>query len=809
MITHVAESHTLNQDDRRNDFLNTIVNNTQATVDALDNLNVSIIGDINLDDGNITSNLEIINTSINNANVALLNRLDQELTVNTVDISTLSTHAKQDTINTSINNANVALLNRLDQELTVNTVDISTLSTHAKQDTINTSINNANVALLSRLDQELTVNTVDISTLSTHAKQDTINTSINNANVALLNRLDQELTVNTVDISTLSTHAKQDTINTSINNANVAIIDTLNNLSITTDNTDITSNLEIIQTQQKYTTENNFDNSNAFPTFKLVGLHPAHGGLDDDYHTIHATENGELKVNITGVEATEAFNVSDTDTHSNLQIIQNTQLDVLSNIQATQPRSVYGSDYSQPATENELLVDSNGFISGKLYGLDYSQPNTEQALRVSSSGVISSKIYGYNGSNDTQLQMDSDNNLKTTSILYAEDDDITPTNQKLKCNTQGILYTAPRGLNTNGFTYAQKADTDGTIYTKAEITNSTDIGVSVNNSSDIGVSVNNTPSVNVNNTSLDVVAYGNDGSSDVKLSTQTNGKLNNYLYGKNALNVEEEIKTTSNSLNVNVKNDTANPVNSSLYADRSGGPVKLTADTNNALYVNVSNSSDIGVSVNNSSDIGVSVNNSSDIGVSVNNSSDIGVSDTTSQGYLSTIAGRKTVKEYRNEGKNRMAFCAMGQNGSVMFLSNNTTDKVYYVYNIKVSMIPSTTDNDRCAARLYLHDGYQTNSSSITAISYANAQLYTEYTGSVNKLGYTSSINNCNFTGGGSSANIEVERFVIANNGNNNLIDFQEEWLELGPNTSMSIHNLYIYNNPYMQVCVRWIEEDI
>ncbi len=99
-----------------------------------------------------------------------------------VDISTLSTHAKQDTINTTL----------------------GTLSTHAKQDTINTTL----------------------GTLATHAKQDTINTTLGDlATEATLQIISEEFTKCDTDAVTIttsalpsgaSTSAKQDTINTTL-----------------------------------------------------------------------------------------------------------------------------------------------------------------------------------------------------------------------------------------------------------------------------------------------------------------------------------------------------------------------------------------------------------------------------------------------------------------------------------------------------------------------------------------------------------------------------------------------------------------
>ena len=92
-----------------------------------------------------------------------------ELNVN-VSTSTLSvnvdgleglqteTNSKLDTINTTLTAGGV--------------VDISTLSTHAKQDTINTTL-----GTLSTSAKQDTINTT-LGTLSTHAKQDTINTTL-------------------------------------------------------------------------------------------------------------------------------------------------------------------------------------------------------------------------------------------------------------------------------------------------------------------------------------------------------------------------------------------------------------------------------------------------------------------------------------------------------------------------------------------------------------------------------------------------------------------------------------------------------
>ena len=375
-------------------------------------------------------NLETTQVDVLSNIVAVKSALEGELSVNTISGFNLET-TQQDVL------SNVtAMKTALEGTLDVNTISGFNLETTQQDVLSNVS------AMKTALEGTLDVNTISGFNLET-TQQDVLSNI-----TAMKTALEGTLDVNTISGFNLET--TQLDILSNIQASNIALVNAINGISTgggSLDDTNITSNLQIIAEQQKYDILTDYNNNNSFPTVKMVGYEPEHGGVNPAWHVIHATQSGEMKVNISGVEATEAFLVSDVDTHSNLQILQNTQLDVLSNIQATQPRSVYGSDYGQPATENELLVDSNGFISGKLYGMDYSQPNTEQALRVSSSGVISSKIYGYNSSisNDTQLQLDSNNNLKTVV------DSTTPVNVNISQQTSTLSVSGTVAVSNTGF----------------------------------------------------------------------------------------------------------------------------------------------------------------------------------------------------------------------------------------------------------------------------------------------------------------------------------------------------------------------
>ena len=90
---------------------------------------------------------------------------------------------------------------------------------------------------------------------------------------------------------------------------------------------------------------------------------------------------------------------------------------ITSNLEATQQRQIY-ADYNgsavaiQSTQTGELRVNTTN-TTFNIQGMDYAQPSTAQDVKVNSSGLLHSNVYGYNGSNDIQLQMDSNNNLKT------------------------------------------------------------------------------------------------------------------------------------------------------------------------------------------------------------------------------------------------------------------------------------------------------------------------------------------------------------------------------------------------------------
>ena len=511
-------------------------------------------------------NLETTQVDVLSNIVAVKSALEGELSVNTISGFNLET-TQQDVL------SNVtAMKTALEGTLDVNTISGFNLETTQQDVLSNVS------AMKTALEGTLDVNTISGFNLET-TQQDVLSNI-----TAMKTALEGTLDVNTISGFNLET--TQLDILSNIQASNIALVNAINGISTgggSLDDTNITSNLQIIAEQQKYDILTDYNNNNSFPTVKMVGYEPEHGGVNPAWHVIHATQSGEMKVNISGVEATEAFLVSDVDTHSNLQILQNTQLDVLSNIQATQPRSVYGSDYGQPATENELLVDSNGFISGKLYGMDYSQPNTEQALRVSSSGVISSKIYGYNSSisNDTQLQLDSNNNLKTVV------DSTTPVNVNISQQTSTLSVSGTVAVSNTGF--------DVNNFPATQAVSGT---VAVSNT---GFDVNNFPAtqavsgtVAVSNTGFDVNNFpATQAVSGTVAISNTGFDVNNFpatqAVSASSLPLPTGASTSVNQTTTHTKIDNINnKIVESLKIKRADGKCRLA----NAYFTTGSNSDD-------------------------------------------------------------------------------------------------------------------------------------------------------------------------------------------------------------------------
>ncbi len=153
-----------------------------------------------------------------------------------VDISTLATHAKQDTLNTTLG----SLATHAKQD-TLNTT-LGTLATHAKQDTINTTLGDlATESTLNIIAEEFTKCDTDNVVItgsvlptgaSTSGNQTTINTTLGTINNQFRSQWSNGNGSGTAlgpAVALLATHAKQDTINTTLGTLATSAIQTNGN----------------------------------------------------------------------------------------------------------------------------------------------------------------------------------------------------------------------------------------------------------------------------------------------------------------------------------------------------------------------------------------------------------------------------------------------------------------------------------------------------------------------------------------------------------------------------------------------------
>jgi len=192
-----------------NVLLTTANTNSAHISDNLDQVNTNLgvlDGELELITGQATSTnskLDTINTTLTGGSV--------------VNISTLATHAKQDTLNTTL----------------------GTLATHAKQDTINTTLGSlATESTLNIIAEEFTKCDTDNVVItgsalpagaSTSANQTTINTTLG----SVVNQFRSQWsngngggTALGPAVALLATHAKQDTLNTTLGTLATSVIQT-------------------------------------------------------------------------------------------------------------------------------------------------------------------------------------------------------------------------------------------------------------------------------------------------------------------------------------------------------------------------------------------------------------------------------------------------------------------------------------------------------------------------------------------------------------------------------------------------------
>jgi archaellum component FlaC len=165
----------------------------------------------------------------------------------------------------------------------------------------------------------------------------------------------------------------------------------------------------------------------------------------------------------------------------------------------------------------------------------------------------------------------------------------------------------------------------------------------------------------------------------------------------------------------------------------------------------------------------------------------------------------KTIRQYRSEGKCRIASVDLGTTSlNEYFYLNNLldSDKIYYVYDIQISCQFLNSGTDRVACLMSFIDGYNTGG---TMSPIRNLKVSTPYSDLSNSL--ISSYGSSGLTLIGVKYHAEYIEMNAA--GTSIYLNFQEEFIELNPGTGIQLEVIDNNDPVILSTTIRWIEEDI
>ena len=324
--------------------------------------------------------------------------------------------------------------------------------------------------------------------------------------------------------------------------------------TINVDNTDVINAIESAQDYHNYDNTNTKSATTPISATRIMGLHPAHGGVSDDYHTIRCNDNGHMFVSIQETDVTQP--VSGTVSVDNFPATQTVSGSVsVSNLPATQTVDGTVNVGNLPATQTvDGTVNVGNFpatqaVSGTVAvsntGFDVNNFPATQAV----SGTVAVSNSGFDVNNFPATQtVDGSVNVGNFPASQTVDGSVVvqgndgTTDQTIKTNSSGqveignfpssqtvsgTVAVSNTGFDVNNFPSTQTVD--GTVNVgNFPATQAVSGSVSVSNlpatqTVDGTVNVGNFPASQTVDGS--VVVKGNDGTTDQTIKTNSSGQV--------------------------------------------------------------------------------------------------------------------------------------------------------------------------------------------------------------------------------------------------------------------------------------------